>query len=126
LCIHGCVLSLSRWCFGLYLAVTGIHTHKEPTGQNPLSVLEPSAVILDLVSQCQYSILDVQHLISSHGQGSVSGTIPAPQGHSAYLPADIYVRVDGDGGNVQLAASGSARSAFQFFQADARTENRGS
>src|SRR5215471_18191072 len=36
------------------LCVTGIRTDKEPTGQSPLSILEPSAVILNFFSGCQY------------------------------------------------------------------------
>ena len=42
----------------VFLCVTGIRTDKEPTGQNPLSVLEPCAVILNFVCRCQYFFKD--------------------------------------------------------------------
>jgi len=40
--------------FVVLLCVTGIRTDKEPTGQSPLSILEPSTVILNFALKCQY------------------------------------------------------------------------
>jgi hypothetical protein len=55
------------------LCVTGIRTDKEPTGQNPLSVLEPSALILNFGSQCQYLIFDVQHYKQNSRRAGLRG-----------------------------------------------------
>ena len=40
--------------FGFIFCIIGIRTDKKPTGQNPLPVLEPSAVILNFAFECQY------------------------------------------------------------------------
>jgi hypothetical protein len=50
-----CVLSLfpGRFHFGFYSSL-GLRREKELTGQNPLSVLEPSALILNLGFACQH------------------------------------------------------------------------
>src|SRR5205809_452257 len=39
------------------LCLTGIRTDKKPTGQSPLSILEPSTVILNFALKCQYFFL---------------------------------------------------------------------
>src|SRR5947207_13163420 len=43
--------------FVVLLCLTGIRTDKEPTGRSPLSILEPSAVILNFALKCQYFFL---------------------------------------------------------------------
>src|SRR5438046_5427123 len=43
--------------FVVLLCLTGIRTDKEPTGRSPLSILEPSAVMLNFALKCQYFFL---------------------------------------------------------------------
>ena len=40
--------------FDCFLSLTGIRKDKDPTGQKSLSLLEPSAVILNFGYECQY------------------------------------------------------------------------
>ena len=103
------VLSLSRWVLVVLLYVTGIRTDKEPTGPNPLPVLEPSAVILNFGFGCQYLIFDVQHLTFSHDCWSVSIPHSCSTRQQHVVARDVHVRMNGDGGNVQLDA-GRGRS----------------